>query len=103
MDFVIDLPISTDWKGDNYDSILVIIDRLMKMVYFERVKVTINAPGLAEVIINIVVRYHSLPDIMSWPRDLITSSHLSSSNDILLSPYLLTTLSLPTSHLIFLS
>ena len=26
MDFVMGLPISTDWKGDSYDSILVIVD-----------------------------------------------------------------------------
>ena len=28
MDFVIGLPISTDWKGTSYNSILVIVDRL---------------------------------------------------------------------------
>ena len=62
MDFVTGLPISTDWKGDSYDSILVIVDRLTKMVHYEPVKVTINAPGLAEVIIDVVVRHHGLPD-----------------------------------------
>ncbi len=30
MDFVTGLPISADWKGDSYDSILVIVDRLQK-------------------------------------------------------------------------
>ena len=52
MDFVTVLSISTDWKGDSYDSILVIVDRLTKMVHYKLVKVTINAPGLAEVIID---------------------------------------------------
>ena len=55
MDFVTGLPVSTDWKGESYDSILVIVDRLTKMVYYEPIKVTINAPGLAEVILNVVV------------------------------------------------
>lgn len=32
MDFVAGLPVSTDWKGDSYDSIPVIVDRLTKMV-----------------------------------------------------------------------
>ena len=64
MDFVTGLPISTNWKGDSYDSILVIVDRLTKMVHYEPVKVTINAPGLAEVIIDVVVRHHGLPDSM---------------------------------------
>ena len=38
------------------------------MVYYEPVKVTINAPGLAEVIIGVVVQYHGLPDsiISDW-------------------------------------
>ena len=54
MDFVTGLPVLTDWKGDSYDSILVIVDRLMKMVHYEPVKVTIDAPGLAEVIIDVV-------------------------------------------------
>ena len=68
MDFVTDLPILTDWKRDSYDSILIIIDRLTKIVYYKPVKVTINAPGLAEVIINVVVRYHDLPNsiITNW-------------------------------------
>ena len=60
MNFVTGLPILTDWKGDSYDSILVIVDRLIKMVHYEPVKVTIDAPGLAKVIINVVVRHHGL-------------------------------------------
>ena len=55
MDFVTGLPVSTDWKGESYDSILVIVDRLTKMVHYEPVKVTIDAPGLAEVILDVVV------------------------------------------------
>ena len=68
MDFITGLPISTDWKGDSYDSILVIVDRLTKMVHYEPVKVTIDAPGLAEVIIDVVVRHHGLPDsiVIDW-------------------------------------
>ena len=64
MDFVTSLPISTDWKGDNYDSILVIIERLMKIVHYMPIKVTIDAPGLTEVIINLVVRYHGFWDLI---------------------------------------
>ena len=55
MDFVTGLPILTDWKGDSYDSILVIIDQLTKIIHYEPVKVTIDAPGIAEVIIDVVV------------------------------------------------
>ena len=68
MDFVTGLPVLTDWKGKSYDSILVIVDRLTKMVHYEPLKITINAPGLAEVIIDVVVRHHGLPDsiITDW-------------------------------------
>ena len=63
MDFVTDLPLSVDWKGNNsYDWILVIIDQLTIMVHYKPVKVTINAPRLAKVIINIVIQYHGLLD-----------------------------------------
>ena len=62
MDFVIDLPILIDWKRDSYNSILVIVDRLTKVVYYKPVKVIINATGLAEVIIDVVICHHSLLD-----------------------------------------
>ena len=52
MDFVTGLPVSTDWKGDSYKSILVIVNRLTKMVHYQPVQVTIDAPGLAEVILD---------------------------------------------------
>ena len=68
MDFVTSLPISTNWKEDNYDSILVIVDRLTKMVHYKPVKITIDAPGRAEIIVDIVVRHHGLPDLIVTDR-----------------------------------
>ena len=61
IDFATCLPILTDWKGDSYDLILIIVDWFTKIVFFEPVQVTINAPGLVEVIINVVVRNYGLP------------------------------------------
>ena len=55
MDFVARLPLSTNWKGDTDNSILVIVDKLTKMVYYEQVKVTIDALSLANVILNEVI------------------------------------------------
>ena len=52
MDFVTGLLISTSCKGDSYDSILVIVDWLTKMVYYELIKVTIDTLGLAKVIVG---------------------------------------------------
>ena len=64
MDFVTGLPQSADLRGNGYDLILVIVDRLTKMVHHKPVQMTITAPTLAEVILNIVVQYHGLPNSM---------------------------------------
>ena len=79
MNFITGLPISTDWKGESYDSILVIVDRLTKMVYYEPVKVIVDALGLAEVIIDVVVRHHSLPDSIITNRGSFFTSKFWSS------------------------
>ncbi len=62
MDFITGLPISADWKGDSYDSILVIIDRLTTRVYYEPIKVTIDVRGLVKVIIDVIVCHHGVPE-----------------------------------------
>ena len=79
IDFVTDLPLSTDWKGNSYDSILVIVNRLTKMVYYEPVKVIINGPGLADVIIDVVIRHHGLPNSIISDREAIFTSKFWSS------------------------
>ena len=62
------LPLSFDWKGNTYDSILVIVKRLIKMVHYKPVKVTIDAPELAKVILDVVVWQHGLPDSIVTDR-----------------------------------
>ena len=64
MHFVTGLLISANWKGDNYDFILVINDWLTKMVHYKLVKIIINASGLAKIIINMVVWQHGLLDLI---------------------------------------
>ncbi len=73
MDFVTGLPVSTNWKGEIYDSIFVIVKRLTKMVYYKPVKVTINAPASAEVIIEVVVRLYGLDSIIRDWDSVFTS------------------------------
>ncbi len=74
MDFVISLAISTDWKNDSYDSILVIVDRLMKMIHHVSVKVTIDILGLAEVIIDVIVRHHGVLESIVTDQGLLFTS-----------------------------
>ncbi len=48
------------------------------MVHYELVKVTINTPGLAEVIIDVVVRHHGVPESIVTDRaSLFTSKFWS--------------------------
>ena len=62
IDFMTGLPLFADWIGDSYNSILVIVNWLTKMVHYKPVKIIIDILGLAKVIINVVVQYHGLLD-----------------------------------------
>ena len=73
------LPLYSDWKGDSYDSILVIVDRLTKIVHYKPVKVTINTLGLAEVILNVVIRHHGLSDSILTDRSPLFTAKFWSS------------------------
>ncbi len=74
MGLVTGLLILANWKSDSYDLILVIVNWLTKMVNYKSVKITINAPSLAKVIINIVVWHHRVPEsIMTDQSSLFTS------------------------------
>ena len=78
IDFITNLLILTDWKGNSYDLIFVIINKLTKMIYYKLVKITINIPGLVKVIVNIVVRYYGLLIlIITNKKSLFTSKLLS--------------------------
>lgn len=79
MDFVTGLSISTNWKGDKYDSILVIVDWLTKMVHYKLVKITIDAPRLTEVIIDVIVWHHGLLNSIMTNRDSFFTSKFWSS------------------------
>ena len=45
------------------------------MVYYKPVKITINAPGLAEVIIDVVIRYYGLSDSIVIDQELLFTSN----------------------------
>ena len=49
------------------------------MMHYEPVKITIDAPGLAEVIIDIIVQYYNLPDLIVSERGLLFTSKFWSS------------------------
>lgn len=55
IDFVIGFSISTNQKGETYNMIIVIVNRLTKMICYKPVRININAPGLVKVIFHVVV------------------------------------------------
>lgn len=57
IDFITHLLISKK-KRKYYDSILVIIDRPTKTIYYYLVKIIINVPEFSLVIIYVVLQYH---------------------------------------------
>lgn len=74
MDFMMGLLISVDQKDDSYYSILIIIDRLIKIVNYKPVSITIDASDLAKVIINRVVRYYRVQKSIVIDQDLLFTS-----------------------------
>ncbi len=62
MNFWTGLPISANWKTDSYILILVIINRLIKIVHYKPIKIIINTPGLAKVIIDMFVYHHGVQE-----------------------------------------
>lgn len=78
MDFVTRLLISTYQKNDSYNSILVIVNWLIKMVHYKPLKVIINASSLAKVILDIIVwHYGFLDSIVNDRGSLFTSKFWS--------------------------
>lgn len=74
IDFVTELPISTNWKRKSYDFTIVIIDCLTKMMHYELVKDIIDAPKLAKVIFDMeTCIYNLINSIMTYKSLLFTS------------------------------
>lgn len=76
MNFITRLPISTNWKGNSYNSILVLVDWFTKMIYDEPVKITIDTSDLVEVILDVVVQHHGLPNLIMSDWSLVFTSKL---------------------------
>ena len=74
LDFVTGLPPFKDWRGHIYDSILVIVNRLTKMLYYIAVDKTLDAKQFAQVLIENLIRYHGLSDSIVTNRGSLFTS-----------------------------
>ena len=78
MDFMTGLLVSTDWKSESYNSIFIIINRLTKIIYYKSVKIIIDVPSLADVIIDDVIKYYGLPNSIITDQSFLFMSKFSS-------------------------
>ena len=46
---------STNWKSTSYNWIFAIVDGLMKIVHYKPMQITMDALGLAEVFMDLIV------------------------------------------------
>lgn len=74
IDFVAGLPLLVNWKSNSYNAILVIINYLINIVYYESVKTTIDIVGLAEVIIDVMVEHYGLSESIISNKDSLFNS-----------------------------
>lgn len=64
IDFVISLQISINQQDKTYDLILIIVDKVKKIVQEKFFHANLNIPSLIKVIIDAVIQYHELPGLM---------------------------------------
>ena len=65
MDFLKPLP-----KSNNFNYLLVIIDRLMSQVYLVLTTITVTTKGIAWIVLKEVVRLHGIPESIVSDRDV---------------------------------
>ncbi len=76
MDFIVKLPKSKDLVlGVLHDSILVIVDRLTKYLYFIPCSESINAEQLGCLVLDRLVRYYRILIVFITDRDKLFTSN----------------------------
>ena len=65
MDLITDLPVTPS----GYNAIVVVVDRLSKMVHLMPTKTTVTAPALAKLFFDQVLRLHGVPEDLVSDRD----------------------------------
>lgn len=71
MNFITRLPILINWNDTNYDFDLVIVNWLIKMIYYKLIKIIIDALTLAKVILDLVIWHYSLSNLIVMDKSLL--------------------------------
>ena len=72
MDFITHLP-----KSKDYDTILVVVDRLTKMAHFIPTKNNNNAEEIVQLLIENIISKHGIPDDIISDRDTLFTAHFT--------------------------
>lgn len=70
MDFIEGLP-----KSEEYDSLLVVVDRFSKYAHFFPLKHPFSVPKVAQVFLDNVVKLHGTPRSLVTDRDKVLTSN----------------------------
>lgn len=76
INFSTSLPVLLKLKIEIYNSILVIVNWFIKIVYYEPIKITIDVLNLAKLIIHMVIEYYSLLNLIVINHNSIFNSKL---------------------------
>jgi hypothetical protein len=71
LDFIVGLP-----KSKNFDTILVIIDKLSKYGHFLALSHPYNAQSVAKIFMDNIYKLHGMPQVIISDRDKIFTSNL---------------------------
>jgi len=76
MNFIIKLPKSTNLvTRERYDSILIMIDKLIKYSHIIACKEKFIAEQLEYIVLNRLIRYHDIPKGLTSDRDKLFTSN----------------------------
>jgi len=73
MDFVVKL-LRSEFLGQTYDYILVVVDRFSKYVHFLLYNESQNATQIAMLLSDRIVRYYRIPKVIISDRDKLFTS-----------------------------
>ena len=65
MDFITDLPPSSNLgEQQQYDSILVVVDKFTKMTHYILTHKTLTSATLAQLLLRWVFKHHGVPEVI---------------------------------------
>lgn len=70
MNIITRLLILTNLKNKTYNSIILIINWLIKIIFYKQLKIIIKTLKLAKVILDMILQYYNLPNSIIIDKDL---------------------------------